>query len=493
MAVGISSLADLGTSSAEYALGFGLGVALGRALGPLATSLEQEAYAADPSRALSPDDAARIVAQALEQLPWGQSEAAASGIAADKFALLEQAELRAPTVGELLQLIRRSEVSDGEVAHALRKAQLEPVWDDRIRGLAAVALTPAEVATAIHRNIIPGPGLIVVSPPTTPGSVEQVPQSQIDPVEQSSWWGIDREQLRVMVGITGLPLSLTEMLRLLNLGMVTEDDFKRSVAQSNLRNEYMDVALGLRRRLLTVREYAEAELRGVLEHAAAQAGAGLSGLEADDYVTLFETVGRPLNVHAMTTGLARGGKFGGTYADVPEPYQDAIRRSNVRPEYARLAYANRYSYPSAFVIRALATGGELDEPTTKQILLDIGWPPDLVDKVVTAWFGGTAAAADKHVAKAAVQLWTAAHKAYVDDRMTDALAGELLPKAGVDHGAVAAVLSLWQAERSIYRAGLTAIQVKKAIGQPGRDEAWALARLGELGYSPDDAAALLAE
>jgi hypothetical protein len=491
--VGISSLEELGTNAVEYAVGFGLGVALGRALGPLATSLEQEAYAADPSKAIDPHDAARIVAQALEQLGWGQSEAAASGLAADKFALLEQAELHAPTVGELLQLIRRAQVTDAEIAHALRKAQLEPTWDARIQALAQVALTPAEVATAVHRNIMVGPGLIVKTAPTTPGRVEQVPQSQIDPVEQASWYGTSAEQLRVLVGITGLPPSLGEMLQLLNRGEVTEDDVRRAVAQSNIRNEYMDVVLGLRRRLLTPHEYQEAALRGVIPNAAADAGSALAGMEAADAQLLFEILGRPLAVHQITTGLARGGSYGGGYTDIPEPYRDAVRRSNIRPEYAVLAHANRYTIPSYFILRAILQDGGMTEAEFGDYGKQLGWPPDLAEKAAKAIGGAALKVADPHVTKAATQLWTTLHTSYVDGRTVDADASADLAAIGVAAAGVPQVLELWARERAIVRRSLTVKQIHDAIGQPGKDAAWAAGRLAELGYSADDAQTILAD
>lgn len=474
-------------------VGFGMGLALGTALEAEAVGLQQDSFNENPLKAIDPATAARIVAQGLQEAAWGESEAASGGIDSTRFANMVAAELRGPAVGEVLQFIRREIGGDADVAKALRKLQLDPAWDSFLTQLAVVPLDPAEIAKAIHRGIIAAEGLLVAVPPTTPGSVPIVPPSSIDAITEAGWSGISAERLRVMVGNAGLPPGPQEMLQLWNRGLITEDDFLRGVGESNMRNEWGRVLAGLRRRLLTPREYAEAELRGVKVRADAQAGAGLTGLEADDYVTLFETVGRPLNVHAITTGLARGGTFGGTYSDVPEPYQDAIRRSAIRPEYAVLAYANRYTYPTPFVIRAMAQAGELgDTAAVEQVLLEIGWKPAFAANVAKAWApAGTAA--DKHVAKAQTQLWTAAHKAYVDDRMTDTQAQAELVAAGVEAVAVAAVLSLWQRERAIFRAGLSAADVRKAVGQPGHDEAWALERLAELGYSSDDATTYLAE
>lgn len=493
MPISISSLEQLGTSSAEYALGFGLGVALGRALGPLATTLEQDSYSADPSRALDPREAARIVAQALEQLPWGQSEAANSGINGERFALLEQSELRAPAVGELLQLIRRRAVTDAEITHALRKAQLEPTWDTKLRGLAATPLTPGEIANAIHRGNMADNGLLVAVPPRTPGAVPQYPVSQLDPLEQAAWSGLSEAQLGVLVANSGLPLSLTEMLTLLRRGKVTDDDVRRAIAHSNVRNEYMDVALDLRERVLTGIEAAELAIRQWVTDAESDALGALDGWTPQGMDYLRKLRGRPIPVHAVTLGERRGGTFKPLPGEPTDPYLVSVSHGNIRPEFYDLAIAaGKYTYPSAFFFRLLQTTGAITTAEAEQRYLQLGWPPDLAKQIAEA-LAAQGEAADKHIGKAQTQLWSALHKSYVDEATTDQQARDDLAAAGVAPAAVAQVLALWQRERAVVRRTLTPKQIKSAIGEPGKDQAWALERLAALGYSADDAQTFLAE
>lgn len=493
MPVGISSLEELGTSSVEYALGFGLGVALGRALGPLATTLEQEAYSADPSKALDPRDAARIVAQGLEQLGWGQSEAAASGVNAGKFQLLEESELHAPPVGELLELIRRDLAGGDLAAHALRKAQLEPQWDAALLALAERPLEPAEIAKAIHRNIMRGEGLLLVEPSATPGRVAIVPSSSLDPATEAAWSGIDHERLRILVGNAGLPPGIVQGLELLNRGAITEDDFSRLVGESNMRQEWADVLLALRRRLLTPVEYAEAALRAWITDDEAKAGAALSGMTDADADLLLKLRGRPLAVHQITTGLARGGKFEPLPGEMTDPFQVSVRHANLRPEFYDLALANRYTIPSYFILRAILQDGGMTEAEFADYGRQLGWPPDLADKAAKAVGTGSGAGGDKYVTKAQTQLWTALHKMYVDDAVPDAQATSDLEFLGVSPAAVPQVLATWGRERALVRRLLSPTEIRKAIGQPGRDQAWALERLKEIGYTDADAATFLAE
>jgi hypothetical protein len=249
------------------------------------------------------------------------------------------------------------------------------------------------------------------------------------------------------------------------------------------------------RQILTASEYQEAALRGILTNEQANAKAAQHGMTTEDAQLLFQILGRPLTVHQITTGLARGGEFGGTYADVPEPYRDAIRRSNIRPEYARLAYANRYTYPSAFVLRSLAQSGDLgDASAVEAILLDIGWPPTLAAKVAPLWVGGSGGA-DPHVTKAENQLWTTLHRSYVAEETDDPTATATLGTLGVTATAQPEVLALWQAERELIRKQLTPAQIKKAythgVPNPATGQTWtrddALAALIARGYSANDA------
>jgi hypothetical protein len=278
-----------------------------------------------------------------------------------------------------------------------------------------------------------------------------VPPSTLDPVAQARALGISHEQLRVLVGNTGLPLSLFEMLQLLNRGIVTEDDVKRAIAESNLRNEYMDVAIPLKRRLLTPHEYGESELRGVLTPAEAKAGAELHGMEPADYDTLFAILGRPLAVHQITTGEARGGVYGGTYDDVPAgAYRDAIRRSAIRPEYAGLAYANRYSYTVPFWVRLLITSGDITAAEGADFLVKLGNPPDFAAKIAEVLAPqGAAAKLDPWVKKAEGQVWTEAHKAYVKNGISVEQVTPAFTALNIPADAQLAVLALWDVEKTL--------------------------------------------
>ena len=479
----------------KYVLGYAIGTAAGPALEPFVQDLANLGWDANQVRPLAAGIAAAIAAEDVSQLDAMEAEAGLTGYNKDRFDLLYDVTLTAPGMGELLQMARRDKLQPGDFEHGLRKAKLEQRWDAALTDLQNGRLDLGAIATAVHRGIMDDAGLLVTPVPQGAGNVARIPVSTLDTIKEFAAQGIDPERARVLVADTGLPLSLGEMLQLYNRGKVTDTDVKVSIAESNVRNEYMDVALDLARRLLTPHEYAEAELRGVLQHPDAVSGAGLSGITPDDYALLFAILGRPLATHQITTGLARGGKYGGTYDDVPAgPYRDGIRRSAIRPEYAGLDYANRYSYPSGFQIKSEAP--DLGFDVVHQLLLEIGWDPKWAEYFATKWSAGKAGGvADPHVTKAQTQLWTTTHSAYKDYGMAQTQAAANLTAIGIPAAAQTEIFTLWDAERASYLHGLSVANINKAYNKGDINEAtgqpWtkteAAAELVQLGYNPAEA------
>jgi len=486
-------LSGVGGLTDNFLLGYAIGRAAGPALEPFVQDLANEAWSLHSDKPLTAGTAAEVAAEDYAALDAMRTEASYTGIDSTRFQLLYDVTLTGPGMGELLAMVRRGTIDGATFTHGLRKAKFEPLWDTALTDLSNARIPVADLAYMVVRGLVPDAGLLPVPPPSTTEKVQRYPVAQLDTLHEAASWGWDEERFRALVGRSGLSIAPISAAQAYFRNVIGLDDFYLAIAEGDLRNEWRDAILETARQIPTDMQFVEGELRGYLTTAQRLAGTARHGMAAADSDLLFAITGRPLAVHAITTGLARGGKFGGTYADVPEPYQDAIRRSAIRPEYAGLAYANRYSYPSAFVLRSLATGGELDEPTTKQTLLDIGWPPDLVDKVVTAWFGTTTATTDPNVKKAHTKAWTEAQTSYIAQESTAADVQPIFQLLGIDAAAQSEILTAWNEVRALVRKQLSPAQVKKAIGQPGKDTAWATTQLLDRGYSPDDAATFLAE
>lgn len=486
-----TDLGELTLNTVGEAIAFAAGVALSPTLAPVAHAIEQEAWKVAPILAVDPGDAAGIAAERVSEYDWAADQAIKHGIVGDSFQKIYQEALNAPGVGELLQMLRRGTIEPDDFIHGLNKLKLEDQWNTPLADLQQARIDASVVATAIQRGIMPDPGYLPTSLDFSGSNVPPPTMSQLDPVAEAAASGIDSDRLAVYTRIVGLPPAPGELMSLVNRGTINDDAFRMGIAEGNTRNEWADVLLTLKRRLLTPHEYEEAALRGVLSNDDADTGAALSGMESEDAQLLFAIMGRPLPVHQITTALARGGTYGGTYDDVPEPYRDAIRRSSTRPEYAPMAYANRYTIPSYFILKAILADGGMTTAEFAQYGKDLGWPPDLADKASAALSTGSAAKADPWIGKAQTQLWTAVHKAYVDDLATEDQARADFVELQVADASQTEVIRLWNAERAIRRANLTVKQIQDAIGQPNHGVPWATQLLSDQGYNADKIAALI--
>jgi hypothetical protein len=467
----LSRLTSLSVGALQTGVGFALGVAASPALAPLATDIGQEAWSLHPTRAIDAGTAAAIVAEDVEQRDWGANEAAHHGIDGSRFDAMLGEALNAPGIAELFATWRRGLIDDAAFEHGLRKAKLEPRWDAALRGLKDVLLNPEQLATARQQGFI--------------DQARQQSESQLQ--------GVDPERAELLFDIAGLPPGLTMALEAVNRGLIGEAEFAQIVREGHTKTKYTDLIYQLKRRILSPAEYVDAHLRGWITQQQMYDGVALSGFTNDDADLLFKTHGRPIPVHQITTGQARGGVFNGPTDHIPEAYLRSLQQGSERPEWYSLSYANRYTLPSFFVVRALIQDGTLTAEQGADLFKQEGWPPDLADAAAAAYAGGSTATADKHIAKAETQVWGTLHKSYVDALSTDTEASSDLAAIGVDADAIPQVLKLWQAEREIIRRSLTPAQIRKAVNEAIETQEWALARLAALGYNDADARTFLSE
>lgn len=480
-------------------LAFAAGFAASHALQPEAALIAQDAWRAAQLRRLDPEFAAQAAAEGLASQDAMATEASYSGIDASRFAYLYGIALNAPGTGELLEMLRRKTITPGNFTHGLRKARLEPMWDDPLTELQHARLSPAQVALGIVRSVISDPGLLATQLDVSGGVVPAYPVWPGDALTEAEAGGIDKDRLRVMVGEIGLPMSAQQAASAYFRNIIHLPDFNRAILEGDTRPEWAPFILDQARQILTSGQYAELQLRGYYDRATRLKNTAKHGMSDQDSDWLYDVLGRSIPVHQITTGEARGGTYNGPSADIPAAYLHSLQRGNLRPEYYNLAYANRYSYPSAFVVRALLTDGALTQAEGEQIFLDVGWTPDLAHKVAQHYAPSTAVKADPHLTKASNQLWTTLHRSYVSEETDDTVATQTLTTLGVDPTVIPDVLALWQAERALIRKQLSAAQVKKAYAEavtnPDTGTAWthtdAIDALIQRGYSMADATTML--
>lgn len=443
-----SELGGITGGVAAEGLAFAAGFAAGRALEPAAVTISQDAWNAAQVRRIDAQIAAAIAAEDIADYSVLADEASYSGYDASRFAYLYHVNLTAPGVGELLDMVRRQTINSGNFSHGLRKNKLEPMWDTAIAELANQFISATDIAYMMVRGVLPDDGLLGESLPTQADKLKLPPQLNLDPVTEASKSGWDKERLAAMVARSGLAMAPVMAAQANFRGILTDNDYLLTIARGDLFPAYAEPVLEASRQILTADQAAELQLRGYIDAATRRKLTELHGMTDANSDYLYDVLGRAPGIHAVTTGLARGGTYDGQPKTIPSPFLEAVERANIRPEWYDLEYANRYSYPSGFQIKseAAALGADL----TNELLLEVGWAPKWATYFSNHWSAGAgtgAAAADPHVKKAETTLFTEAHKAYVKTGLTQAQVMPALNALTVPATAQAEVFKLWDAEK----------------------------------------------
>lgn len=471
----------LGEVSLPYQLllSFGLGTAARPALEPYVQSLSNDAWGLNavvpPPAILLAEGVAQGQVSKTAAYAWAKQQ---GFDAAQMDAMVNVANV-GPGAGYAFDLWRRGLIDEPGFKRALKRLGIEDQWVTPLEGLHDVLLSSAELGMLQQQGFIDA----------TRANAEGLLQ------------GVTNERQQLRFEASGLPPGIGEALQMLRRGIIGTTEFAQIVREGHTKTKYTDELLKLQNQVLSAATYTRAFLKGHISRDAMHAGGALTGYTAGDMDLWELTEGRPATVHEIHIGYARGATLPGA-TDEHDAVTTAVRQSDIRPEYTDLLWAQRYTYPSAFVLRGLAQSGDLgNEQAVEQILLEVGWKPDFAAKVATAWTSGTTGGGDTHAAKAQTQLWNTTHRSYIAHEISDATATTALEAAGVASGSVPAVLNLWKTERDLIRKGLTATQIKKAYTSqttnPDTGAAWTLqeaqARLLELGYDQADATVLLEE
>lgn len=446
-------------STPELAIGIAVGGAAGAAFEPKLEIPKQSAWNANPVRLPGLDLIAALVAGGKVSKSDGHNMANRLGYSAgtmDSVTWLAQDRL---DFAVMLRLWRRfgafdsgddatlSALVDETLAHEQLDWDYQP-WLKKLKTAELVGI--GDIAYGIVRGILPAPSWVPVAPPTTTTKVKRFPIVDIDPVALAAALGYDEAQLRLMVGRSGLSIAPGLAAQAYFRRLLADDDYHLAIAEGDLRTEWADVLRDASRQILTADQYAELQLRGFIDADTRRAGTEKHGMTDADSNHLYDVLGRAPSIHAVTTGLARGGTYDGQPKTIPDPFLSAVQRANIRPEWYDLEYANRFSYPSGFQIRAEAQAGNLDQAETEAILLEVGWSPKWAAFFAAAWTGGTkVTAADPYVKKADTQLWTETHKAYVKTGLSRAQVTPALNALGVAATAQGQLFTLWDMEKQL--------------------------------------------
>lgn len=454
-----------------------IGEAGSAALDPVFEPVKQDAWKKKPTKILEAGQLAELVAQALNAVSDVIDDVHRNGYASDEFTSLVQLALKAPGPPDAEKLFLRSQgkypgaITQELLDHAYGKAGIEPqYWGALTAAAGNTLLSPAQLALGAVRGTLNDQGLLVVSLDTSDSNVQRYTPAALNIIDEAAASGLSEDRLRALIGSIGLPMAVQLAANATFRGILTKGAYYQAVLEGDTRPEWADPIFEVARQILTAHDYVEARLRNWIKtDAEMYAGTALHGMSTGDTDRLLQISGRPLNIHQVVTGLARGGTFGGIYDGVPEPFLSAVAESNIRPEFGNLDYANRYTYPTGFQIKAEATSGVLDQPTTEQILLEIGWDPRYALLFSDAWTQAKASSSG-HVKSAQTQATTKLKQAYTTGSYTPAEAAAELDALDIPAADHAPILKYWdvisRAEVAIKTRTDTLDAAEKAAGNP---------------------------
>lgn len=376
-------------ASPGIVLGVGIGTAAAAAIEPAVELPRQKAWSENAVRVLDPALMARLAASGGIDLASARADAKLEGYGPDKLDALVYLAQTVPGFAEAMTAWRRGTIGPDDFAHTLVKTAMDSRYYGAVEDLKDVWLTPQQVALGIVRGLLKDPGLMPVDLDTSGGKVPAYPVADIAALKEALGGGIDTERLRVMVGSIGLPMSTQQAANATFRGIVTRGDFNRSILEGDVRPEWADAIFEQARQYPTAHDYIEDHLRGWTDEAAMNAGTAKHGMSVEDTAILFRINGRPLSWHQVFIGMRRGGVYNGPTDQIDAPFLKALQESNIRPEWYNIAWAQRYTYPAAFVLRALTQGGDIPQAESEQILLYEGWEPALAHTVSMKWAGTT--------------------------------------------------------------------------------------------------------
>lgn len=409
------------------AAGVAAGSATARALDPALQDLTNAAWEKHPT--VPPDAFVLAVGVAQGQVDPAKAAAWAKqqGIGGEQFAALVDVANVGPGLGYAYDAWRRGLLGDAEFVTALKRQGLEDQWADALRGLKDVLLSPAELANARQQ-----------------GYIDQA--RQLAEAEQQ---GIDGERAEIQFETVGLPPPQGEAQRLLNRGLIDDAQFAQMIREGHTKTKYIDVLNRAREAVLTATEYVNARVRGWITDGDMYAGGALTGHTREHMDLLFKIHGRPLSWHQIWIGLRRGGKYEGSVADLDPAFLKGLQESDIRPEWYNLAWAQRFNYPTAFVLRSLTTSGDITASEAEDVLLFEGWEPGFAHKVASSWAPSGTGKASTWVTRAEGYLFTATHKQYTPGPLYEAKARHAMTLIGIAADDQTRILELFLAETEL--------------------------------------------
>lgn len=376
------------------------------------------AWRKEQGNSLSLADAALAYLRSDITLAEAQSIAAETGYDANQLNIFIGNTGEPPGEEQLAEAFRRKFIDQATFERGIKQSRIRNEWIPTLTALLHIPMSVADAVNAAVQNHI----------------------SQQDAASIAEQNGLEPSAFPILYQTAGEPLSRTELEELYNRGEISVDVVKQGLAESRLKNKYIDDAVKLRERLLEPRMLSSAVEVGAITHADAVAEAlkyGFSQQNAE--VLVNEGSARKLQTYRGRVVSAAEGLF----------EENAITQA----QFEDIAQA-------------------------------MGFDPTEANFVAQS-------AEYRRQAKAITSVVSAIRSKYIAHHIDHNEASGFLDALGVASDQRDYLLSLWDIEAAANVRLLTPAQIVKAVNTQLITPDDGTARLVALGYSSGDASLLL--
>lgn len=417
-----------------------------------------------------------------------------------------QSELQFPSPSDSLDMLRRGLISDADF---VINCQRNGIPDGMIQAYISsrnLPVSPADAALAVLRT--------------------NISLAQAEAISAES--GIDPASLQILIGNTGEPLGLEQLLEAKRRGFIDDATLVRGILQSRVRDEWIPTAEKLAYSPISVADAVNAVVQNQLAFADGDSISQQNGLEPGNFQTLVNTAGEPLARGEMFELYNRGlvtkdqviqaereSRLKNKYNDVafnlherllePRMLSSAVEFGSITQQEA-IAQAEAYGYSAELAkvligegtsrklatyknevvasIRTMYEDGAIDNATASNAIMALGLNAEEASFILES-------SDMKRATKQVGQVISAIRGKYLSRHIDDQEASSLLSTAGVPTAQVAYLMSEWGLERTAYTRQLTEAQIVKAVKLQLLTADDGAKRLVDMGYTSDDAALLI--
>lgn len=340
-----SALTLLGLSGATSALG----TVISNYMYPVTRDLIN----VSPHLVPNPQDLAILAAHGFTPVQDASDEAQGQGFSNVWFDRMATASQSYPSPADVQELFRRNEISERDALQYLLHNGFNGIDGTRMLALSAQVVSIADAALAVLRGNI-----------THDRGVELAAEN-----------GYDAAAFELLIGNTGEPPGVMDMLSMFRRGIIDQATLEKGILESRLRNEWIPHILAYRFQPMTTADAIDAFVQNHIDHDRLARVAEENGLRAEDLQPLVDTAGEPLSKTEMLTLFKRG-------EVTADQVRQALRESRLKDKYVDTALLLARAIPPLFTIRQLISSGSITDTQAAHLLAEEGYEQYLITAII---------------------------------------------------------------------------------------------------------------